>query len=302
MPKNATSTRNPFKTMYQGTTHNRPADGMHRPEGAGNFDNADDQVMGRQEVNDLVKVVRDIEVRRGNITGSVMVSIDGHNDNATTTRVTVAPTLETADIDQSGLHSTAITVDVASTDTEDKSDGTGLRTLKIEGLDSNGNAQTETITLNGQTEVTSTLTYSAINEFKGLTAGSGNESAGDIWIGNGTFTLGVPATKYFVGERGHNKGLTCYYTVPTGKTFFPRSLSFTVTGTNKEVELSLETSTDGIFWITEREVSAVSGTVIILNAIAAPGVVAGSHIRIRAEAGGAGTELTAAIAGELIDD
>ena len=28
--------------MYKGTTHNLKKDGMHRPEGAGNFDNMDD--------------------------------------------------------------------------------------------------------------------------------------------------------------------------------------------------------------------------------------------------------------------
>ena len=28
--------------MYKGTTHNLKKDGMHRPEGAGNFDNTDD--------------------------------------------------------------------------------------------------------------------------------------------------------------------------------------------------------------------------------------------------------------------
>lgn len=40
--KNPVNARNPFKIMYKGTTHNKKADGMHRPEGAGNFDNMDD--------------------------------------------------------------------------------------------------------------------------------------------------------------------------------------------------------------------------------------------------------------------
>ena len=35
------SVRNPYKTMYRGTSA-RKKDGMHRPEGAGNFDNMDD--------------------------------------------------------------------------------------------------------------------------------------------------------------------------------------------------------------------------------------------------------------------
>lgn len=39
--KNPISTKNPFKIMYKGTSAKKK-DGMHRPEGAGNFDNMDD--------------------------------------------------------------------------------------------------------------------------------------------------------------------------------------------------------------------------------------------------------------------
>ena len=244
-----------------------------------------------------------LEVLRGNITGHVMVSIAGHNDDSTTTRVVVAPTLTTADIDQSGIHASAATVDVASTDANDTSAGTGLRTLTLEGLDSSGNAQTETITLNGQTEVTSANTYTAINGFLGLTAGSNNTSAGDIWVGNGTFTAGVPATKYFVGERNHNHGLSAYYTVPTGKTLFIRGASFSVVGNNKEIEITIETSTDnGNMWIIEEEISGTSEMAFHVPAQSFHSMTAGSHIRVRAEAAGSGSELTVLLACELIDN
>jgi len=43
MAKNPVSVKNPFKEMYKGTTHNLAKDKMHRPEGAGNFDNMDDR-------------------------------------------------------------------------------------------------------------------------------------------------------------------------------------------------------------------------------------------------------------------
>ena len=243
-----------------------------------------------------------VELLLGNIAGRAAVSINGHNDDQTTTRITVAPTLTTADIDQSGIHASAATVKVASTDTNDTSAGTGLRTLRLEGLDSSGNAQTETITLNGQTEVESANTYSAVNNFRGLTVGSNNTSAGEIWIGAGTFTSGVPATKYFVGERNHNKGLTGYYTVPASKTLVVKGFVLTVVGSNKEVEITVEVSTDGSFWVVEDELSAVSGTEIFAETITIPKVAAGSHIRIRGEAAGSGTELTATLDCELVDD
>jgi len=244
-----------------------------------------------------------LEVLRGNVSGHAMVMIAGHNDDSTTTRVTVAPSLTTADIDQSGLHATAATVDVASTDAADDKDSTGLRTLKLEGLDSSGNKQSETITLEGQAEQTSANTYSAINGFIGLTAGSGNTSAGNIWVGNGTFTSGVPATKYFVGEANHNHGLSAYYTVPAGKTLFVRQLTTTVVGSNKEVEITLETSTDnGNLWIIEDEISATSGTNFTFPILSLHEINAGDHIRCRAEAAGSGSELTIVLACELIDD
>jgi len=228
-----------------------------------------------------------LEVLRGNVAGHAMVTIAGHNDDSTTSRVVVAPTLTTADIDQSGLHATAITVDVASTDAADDKDSTGLRTVEIEGLDADGNEQSETITLEGQAEQTSTNTWSAINGFLGLTAGSGNKSAGDIWVGNGTFTSGVPATKYFVGEVGHNHGLTAYYTVPLGKKLFLRGLTFSVVGSNKELEITIETSTDnGNLWIIEDEISGTSGMAFHVPAISFHEIPARTHIRVRAEAAG----------------
>ncbi len=51
MGKSSTTVRNPYKTMFKGTS-SKVKDGMHRPEGAGNFDNMDDLVMERQELAD----------------------------------------------------------------------------------------------------------------------------------------------------------------------------------------------------------------------------------------------------------
>ena len=42
MAKSSSTTKNPYKTMFKGTSVVKKKDGMHRPEGAGNFDNADD--------------------------------------------------------------------------------------------------------------------------------------------------------------------------------------------------------------------------------------------------------------------
>ncbi len=243
-----------------------------------------------------------LDVLRGLVSGHAMVEIIGHDDSLSTTRVTLAPTLVTADIDQSGIHAVAATVDVASTDANDDVAGSGLLTLTLAGLDSSGNAQTETITLTGQTEVTSANTYTAIHGFRGLTAGSGKKNAGTIWIGNGTFTAGVPATKYDAGIIGHNKGSTAYYTVPTGKTLYLRQLIQTMVGSNKEAEVNIESSSDGIFWVTEIEFGIESGVDFVAPIISVPGIPAASSVRVTAKAAASGTELTVILGCELVDN
>ena len=234
--------------------------------------------------------------------GSAMVSINCEIETLTTTRITLSPNLTTEQIDQSGLHSVSATVDVASDDANDTSAGTGLRTLLLQGLDDGGEAQTETITMNGQTEVTSVNTYSAIHGFRGLTAGSGDKNAGNIYIGNGVFTSGVPTTIYATGETGHNKSHTGYYTVPSGKGLFLRQLTASMVGSNKEAKIHVETSPDGIFWITENEFGLESGVLFQGKIVAVPKIPEDTNIRITGIGGGALTELSVILGCELVDD
>ena len=102
-----------------------------------------------------------LEVLKGNVPGSAVVIIIGHDDANPTTRTTYSPGLgaATGDINQSTIHVTPAVVSMASTNANDTSAGTGLRTVLLSGLDSNGNAQTETISLNGTTAVASVNTY-----------------------------------------------------------------------------------------------------------------------------------------------
>lgn len=243
-----------------------------------------------------------LDVLRGLVDGHTMVSINCEIETLTTSRITLSPNLTTELIDQSGLHATSATVDVASDSADDTSAGTGLRTLRLIGLDDSGVAQNETITMSGQTEVTSVKTYSAIHTFRGLTYGAGNTSAGNIYLGNGTFTAGVPTTIYGTSEAGHNKGAFGYYTVPTGKKLFLRQFTMSMVGSNKEAKIHVETSPDGILWITENEFGLESGSNFQGSIIAVPPVAGDTNIRITGVAGGASTELAVILGCELIND
>jgi hypothetical protein len=53
-----------------------------------------------------------------------------------------------------------------------------------------------------------------------LTVGSGNSAAGDIYIGTGTVTAGVPATTYDIIKFDYNTTITGSWTVPAGYTAY----------------------------------------------------------------------------------
>ena len=245
----------------------------------------------------------DIEVRKGNVPKHSVVSIIGHAETVGTQKITITPELSTGDIDQSDLTTTAATVDVASTSANDvDTTGTGLRTLLLMGLSGAGVPQSETIALNGQTEVTSVNTYSAVLGFRGLTAGTTNSNEGVIWVGNGVFTAGLPATKYFSGDIEFNKGHTAYYVVPAATTFLGTKFIANLSSTNKDVEFFIETSVDGIFWVTEVAFGMTSGATMESIIRAMPPFAAGTHIRIRAESTTATTDITVILDGYLLAD
>ena len=125
---------------------------------------------------------------------------------------------------QGGLYSyppSASTMTVSSSNVNDTSAGTGARTVLISGLDASYNEASETITLNGQTAVTTVNTYIRMNRAIVLTAGSGGANAGIIYVGTGTVTSGVPANIYTtINGDGSNQTLQAFWTVPAGYTAY----------------------------------------------------------------------------------
>lgn len=109
----------------------------------------------------------------------------------------------------------ARTHDIASSSANDTSAGTGMRTLRIEGLDSNWEEQTEDITLNGTSNVVTSNTYTRIFRMYGLTWGSGQQNAGDI-----TATAQTDGTVTAQISTGNNQSLMAIYTVPANRTAY----------------------------------------------------------------------------------
>jgi hypothetical protein len=157
----------------------------------------------------------ELQVARGQIQGHRSVVVFGFNPDVDTSQVSVwpLPSLIT-------FPSAALQMTVSSTSTNDTSAGTGARTIVVQGLDANYNEFSETVTMNGQTPVTMVASLLRVNYAYVLTAGSGNGAAGDIYIGTGTVTAGVPATIYDVVKFDYNTTITGSWTVPAGYTAY----------------------------------------------------------------------------------
>lgn len=113
----------------------------------------------------------------------------------------------------------------------------------LRGLDSNFDEQDEEITLTGQTEVDSTLSFIRINDIFVKTANTNPFNLGYIYVSDNTdtFTLGVPQNRlYFAMEIGDNIGKTAVYTVPRGFTWTSTYMYAQTTGTiSNPLELRL---------------------------------------------------------------
>lgn len=157
----------------------------------------------------------ELQVARGQIGQHRSVTVFGFNADVDQTQVSIWPLPSLITFPASALQ-----MKVSSSSADDAAAGTGARTVVVQGLDANYNEVTETVTLNGQTAVTMTASLLRVNYAYVATAGSGNSAAGDIYIGTGVVTAGVPATVYNIIKLDYNNTTTGSYTVPAGYTAY----------------------------------------------------------------------------------
>lgn len=155
----------------------------------------------------------ELQASRGQIAWHRPVVIFGYNADVDSSPETVWP--------GGGLlpfPASAIQMKVSSANANDTADGTGARTVFIGGLDANHDEISETVVMNGQTAVLTTNSYLHINQAYVSTAGSLDGAAGNIYIGTGTVTTGVPATVYDIIAYDYNNRVTGSFTIPAGYT------------------------------------------------------------------------------------
>lgn len=158
----------------------------------------------------------ELQVARGAILGHVAVNADGYNAAVGTSEEGVWGNGGTVNWPAS-----ASVMNVTSSNAADDAASTGMRTVRIYGLDSNWDLATEDVTLDGQTIVATTTSFIRVFKAHGLTYGTGLVNAGVIYVFTGTETSGVPDTSTAIFTTilaGENESTQAFYTVPRNHT------------------------------------------------------------------------------------
>lgn len=196
----------------------------------------------------------DLQVSRGQVDGHSTVIVFGYNADVDTSEEQIWP--------DGGLvphPASAVTLSVSSTSTEDTAAGTGARTVYIEGVDNSFAAVSETVTLNGQTAVSTTNQYRAVNGFTVMTVGSTGSNVGVINAGTGIVTGGTPAVLYDAIAATFNSRTTAHYTVPAGYAGYLKRGVFTAG------QASGSTGVTGKLMVTDENGVTRVGAVVALN-------------------------------------
>ncbi len=158
------------------------------------------------------------------------VRMSGLRNTAVTTYQSISSGFLSAEVYIRDIAETRVLI--ASSAVSDVSpSGTGARTVRITGVDASGVVHTEVLVMNGRNDVASSDNYIAINSVEVVTAGTSRANTGVLSVtvlGEGTDAGGVPiqATRVF-SQTAIGLGLadTPVYAIPTGKSFYPVSLS-----------------------------------------------------------------------------
>jgi hypothetical protein len=159
-----------------------------------------------------------LEVAKGNIAGHSAVNKFGHNPAVAVTGEDVWAGGGTYAFYPTG----GVSIDIKSDNAADDTGGTGALTCVVYGLDANWDEQTsETITLDGTTEVAIAGTWTRIFRLVILTAGTNETNVGNITVQNvgageglADNTIGI----YVAADGGQTQ--QAIYTVPNGKTAY----------------------------------------------------------------------------------
>ena len=245
------------------------------------------------------QVPYNLRVSQGAVAGASSLSKFGYNSDVDTGEETVWT--------QGGLYTyppSAALVYISSSDVNDTIVGTGARTVTVEGLDTNYGQITETVNLNGQTQVATTTQYLRVNRTYVASAGSGGTGAGVIYVATSGAASGVPTgTTYAAIIAGENQSQMAVYTVPAAYSLFIDNVYFTaaVSATANHVITKLATrDLNGVF--RSRTTNILENSPLINDFEYPLKISAKTDIECRASGSTTNNQVSASFEGALIAD
>lgn len=175
------------------------------------------------------------EVARGNVTGIKMYSIPGRKDGLSNTALDDLTQIPGTIVvpDPGGIQ-----LQISSSNAADTSAGTGVQTIDVHYLDTNGDEQEENIIMNGVTPVNTVATnIDFIQWIHAAAVGTGGVAAGNI---SAEDTGGAVIYEYLAA--GGNQSLSAKYKVPNNKTGY--IVGWQVSGITKKIDLRLRATVE----------------------------------------------------------
>ena len=204
----------------------------------------------------MVNAVTDpyLEISKGNVPGHTRIHKFGHNEALSTNFESI----------WSGSNiyiypAAATLMNLTSTDVDDLMGDTGAWNVTIYGLDAGYNQINETVALNGQTRVPTTLQYLRVYRMVVRNVGATGWNEGIIYLGTGVTAAGVPTNKYAIIDANYGQTMMTTYTIPDGYTGYIIRVGITSYTANKAFEVYLRTRPTGESWLRKEEYHLSSG-------------------------------------------
>ena len=180
--------------------------------------------------------------------------------------------------------SSAERLQIASSDVKDDVVGVGARTLRISGLDGDYTEISETVDLDGTTNVLTDSSFLRVHTLTVLSVGSENKNAGDITASNNADS----AVLMLLGEE-ENESLCACYTVPADHTAYVVQAMATE-ASSKGSEFGFFVKPFGGLWYMKRTIVLLDSNIVLPMPvpmkltektdieIRARGILAGAHV------------------------
>jgi len=195
-----------------------------------------------------------LEISKGNVPGHLRIHTFGHNEALSTSFETIWS--------GSNLYTypgVATLMNISSSDVDDLAGDTGAWNVTVYGLDAGYNFINETLQLNGQNPVSTTLQYLRVYRMIVRESGTTGYNEGIIYLGTGAVVAGAPANKYGIIDANYGQTFMTQFTVPDGYIGYLTNIGITCYTANKGFEVYLRTRPVNESWLRKEEYHMVSG-------------------------------------------